>query len=227
MKGYQPVVSQHVREKAPRTLLDAPCGGGWIVRHVPAGCEVDGVDLFGAPPAGYRSFQTPDLDEGLPDTLGRYDAIICCEGLEHLGNPALFLRSLHRHLEPGGLLVITTPNTWFPAARLQFLLRGFFPSFPSLVGKIRRGTHMHIMPWSFPQLFMYLRLAGFETIRLHEVDEPKPKHLYEWLLGLPQLLYCAYRRRRALSEEARHYWRNAGSRQSIFGRRLVVSTIRA
>lgn len=152
---------------------------------------------------------------------------MCCEGLEHFGNPELFLRTAFRHLEAGGLLIVTTPNVWYPEARLQYLLRGFFPSFPSLAGKIRRGTHMHIMPWSFPQLYLYLSLAGFGTIRLHEVDEPKPKRLYEWVLGWPQYLYCMSKTRKAASEEERSYWRQAGSRQSVWGRRLVVSAIRA
>ena len=54
---------------------------------------------------------------------------------------------------------------------------------------------MHVMPWSFPQLYLFLTLAGFGGIGLHDVDEPRPKRLYEWLVGLPQYLYCASRAR--------------------------------
>ena len=64
------------------------------------------------------------LDLELPGDLAKYDAIVCCEGIEHFGNPESFFRSTHRHLSQGGMLVITTPNTWYPGARLQFLLRG-------------------------------------------------------------------------------------------------------
>jgi SAM-dependent methyltransferase len=226
VKPHEAVVAALLREKRPRALLDAPSGSGWLRAQLDLDCRMDGVDLYGAPPPGYATFQTADLDAGLPDSLGEYDAIACCEGLEHLGNPVLFLRSAHRHLRTAGLLVVTTPNVWHPAARLQYFLRGFFPGFPSLAGRIRPGTHMHIMPWSFPQLFLYLRLAGFDAIRLHEVDEPRPKRLYEWPLALPQRLYCRSHERRADSAEARDYWHQAGSRQSLFGRRLVVSAIR-
>ena len=86
---------------------------------------------------------------------------------------------------------------------------------------------MHIMPWSFPQLFLYLRLTGFDVITLHSLDEPKPKRTYEWLVGAPQLLYCARKSRRAKTEEEIAFWSHAGSRQSLFGRRLVVSAIAA
>ena len=227
MKSYQPVVAQLLGEKRPATVLDAPCGSGWLAPLLAFERQVDGIDLFGAPPAGYRSFRTADLDAGLPADLGRYEAIVSCEGLEHFTNPDLFLRSAYLHLAPGGMLVVTTPNVWYPASRLQYLLRGFFPSFPSLAGKIRRGTHMHVMPWSFPQLHLFLTLAGFTRITLHAVDEPKPKRLFEWPLGLPQYLYCASKAGRATGEDERLYWTQAGSRQSVWGRRLVVSAIRA
>ena len=32
------------------------------------------------------------------------------------------------------------------------------------IGKVRRGSHMHILPWSFPQLHLFLTLAGFARI---------------------------------------------------------------
>ena len=227
MKGYQPVVARLLGEKRPATVLDAPCGSGWLAHELTYAREIDGIDLFGEPPAGYRSFRAADLDAGLPEDLGRYEAVVCCEGLEHFANPDLFLRSAFRHLAPGGMLVVTTPNVWYPESRLQYLLRGFFPGFPSLAGRIRRGTHMHVMPWSFPRLYLFLKLAGFGAIGLHDVDEARPKRLYEWLVGLPQYLYCASKARKAAGEDERRYWTQAGSRQSVWGRRLVVSAIRA
>ncbi len=84
---------------------------------------------------------------------------------------------------------------------------------------------MHIMPWSFPQMFLYLKLAGFSSIRVHAVAEARPKHIYEWLVGWPQYLYCLGKRLRADSSEQRHFWHQTGSIQSLFGRRLVVSAI--
>jgi SAM-dependent methyltransferase len=187
------VVLQILGQSTPKTILDAPSGDGWLAKRIPYEATIDGIDLFETVIAGYRSVFNLDLDRGIPEELPKYDAVVCCEGLEHFGNPLLFLDSARKRLEKSGLLIITTPNIWYPAARLQFFIRGFFPSFPCLVGKILRGSHMHIMPWSFPQLYLYLKLAGFEKVEIHQEPLSRAKHFWEKLLAFPQLLYCRAR----------------------------------
>ena len=222
-KPYQPVVAQIVNRARPRSILDAPSGSGWLRAELAYEADVDGIDFFAAEPPGYRTFLSGDLEQGVPRELPAYECVVSCEGLEHLASPATFLASARGHLAAPGLLILTTPNVWFPDARLQYLLRGFFPGFPSLAGRIERGTHMHVTPWSFPQLYLILWLQGFRDIRLHDVPERKPRHLYELPLGIPQILYCRSRRRAARNEEERRFWTQAMTRQSIYGRRLVVS----
>lgn len=205
-------------------LLDAPCGDGWLKTQLSFSADVDGIDLFTASPSDYRTVFQADLDDGIPSHLPKYEAILCCEGIEHLGNPLRFLESARRHLKKGGLLVVTTPNVWYPAARLQYLIRGFSPSFPCLTGKITRGSHMHIMPWSFPQLYLYLKLAGFEDISIHEESLSRAKHFWEWIVALPQFFYCRGRLKKSRTTDEAEFWRSAGSRPSIFGRHLIITS---
>src|SRR5690349_13221122 len=146
MKAYQPVVGTIAAQVRPRAVLDLPSGLGWLRGLVGNEAEIDGIDLFERKPEGYRQFVAADLEDGIPPSLGQYDLIVSCEGIEHIANPGLFLKSVRNHLAPGGTVVVTTPNTWHPAARLKYFVSGFFPGFPSLAGKIARGTHMHIMP---------------------------------------------------------------------------------
>ncbi|MBF0611723.1 MAG: class I SAM-dependent methyltransferase [Magnetococcales bacterium] len=223
MKPYQPVVIQLLQQLKPQSVLDAPSGGGWLGSAVMDSCQVDGIDLYAQTNSFYRTLVARDLNEGIPEEFPRYDCIVCCEGIEHLYAPAAFLQSAREHLQPGGLLIITTPNVWYPAARLQYFLRGFFPSFPNLVGKIEPGSHMHVTPWTFPQLYLILRLLGFSNITLHPMEQEKPKHVYEYLLGWPHALYCRSRASRAESQEEKAYWQMAGSADSLYGRGLVVS----
>jgi SAM-dependent methyltransferase len=185
--------------------------------------DIDGIDLYEEPPKGYRNFLKVDLDDGIPAELGRYDMIVSCEGIEHIASPGLFLKSARTHLNPGGTVVVTTPNTWHPAARLKYFLRGFFPGFPSLAGKIEAGTHMHIMPWSWPQLYLHLTLAGFTDIELHPCIEDDRVHFYEKLLAVPMRSYCRRHARKAKSAEEREYWITAAEPASLYSRRLVVS----
>ena len=224
-KEYMPVVAAILTSRPVASVLDAPSGTGWLRDRLDRSIALDGIDLYDGQPDGYRNFRGADLDRGLPDDLPTYDAVVSCEGLEHIGNPELFLRSAASRLNPGGTLIITTPNTWHPAARLQYLTRGFFPGFPSLAGRIEKGTHMHITPWTFPHLYLYFSLAGFKDITLHDVDEPKPRRAFEKLLGVFGKGYCASRQKKARTDEERRFWMQAGSPQSIYGRRLVVSGI--
>jgi len=222
-KKNRPVVVKILNELRPASILDAPSGNGWLQKNLDYQPEFTGLDLFEDKPEGYKDFAQADLDYGLPETLEKYEAFVTCEGIEHVGNPLLLIENASQHLVEGGTIIITTPNTWYPAARLKFFIRGFFPSFPCIVGKIKRGTHMHIMPWSFPHLYLYLKLAGYSNIQLHDVQEKKPSHLFERLLSLPQRIYCRSKMKKAATNQEKQFWKIAGSPQSIYGRHLVVS----
>ncbi|AHV94047.1 methyltransferase domain protein [Bordetella holmesii 70147] len=154
----------------------------------------------------------------------RYDAVVCCEAIHLLTNPGLALAGFFQALRPGGLLVVTTPNTWYQRSRRQFLLRGFHSGFRPMVGRRRGRDYITYFAWNFPLLHLLLTHAGYEDIRLHEVEEPKPKRWVEHILALPSRLYCRQQMRR----DPRHaaYWRQAGSVQSLHGRWLVVSARR-
>jgi SAM-dependent methyltransferase len=226
MKYYMPAVVKILKDLKVNSILDAPCGDGWLKRMMNNRANFHGIDLFASTAKGYNKLIKHDLDKGLPKELGEYDAIVCSEGLEHFGNPLLFLEDCKKHLKKNGILIITTPNIWYPASKLKYLTRGFFPGFPSIGGEIKKGTHMHIMPWCFPWLHLYFRLAGFDNIQLIDLDEPKPKYLFEKLIGLPQKIYCKQKFKSSQSSTEKDYWLQAGSQQSLYGRRLVVTGIK-
>ena len=223
MKSYMPVVADILSEDNSKTILDAPSGNGWLLPLLVHNVEIDGIDLFEQKPDGYRDFIQENLDKGIPSSLPKYDAFVSCEGIEHIGNPLLFLETIKDHLNSNGLVIITTPNVWYPNAKIQYFLRGFSPSFPCLVGKIKKGMHMHIAPWTFPQLYLYLKLSGYSEIRLHNTADKKPKHFSEKILGIFQRLYCNHKKKRSKTSEEKDFWEMSGSRQSVYGRRLVVS----
>ncbi len=216
-------VINFLKRWTPQTILDAPCGNGWLASLLPYSADIDGVDLYVAPSVGYRRVLKGDLDEGLAPDLPLYDAILCCEGLDQLGNPMLFLMSARRHLAPGGFILITLPNTWYPESRLLYLVRGFFPSYRYHPERFAPQNFIQKIPWSFPQLYLFLKLAGFGEIELQAEQLSQPKHLWEWLIALPQAFYCRSRQREASSEKERDFWSKAGSPGSRLGRHLIVT----
>lgn len=54
------------------------------------------------------------------DDLGQsFEVIVAGDVIEHMSNPGRFLDNCRRHLEPGGSLVITTPNAKWPTVFLR------------------------------------------------------------------------------------------------------------
>ena len=220
------VVLKIIEGLQPKSILDVPSGDGWLVKNLNPSISIDGIDLFQSKNKLYRKWKSLDLNEGIPDGFGKYDCIISCEGLEHFGNPERFLSSANSCLNDKGTLLISTPNIWYPRSRFQYMLRGFFPSFPCLIGKINRGDHMHIIPWSFPQLYLFLKLSGFSKIALHPELLSEPKYFYDKLLGLPQYIYCQRKVTKSKSIEEKMFWEMAASKESLHGRHLIITALK-
>lgn len=227
---YRPVVLSILRAHGAKSVLDAPCGQGWLAQAVQAGRiridTLDGVEMYDFPEdpsLPYRKVDAYDLDKPLPDPDQPYDAVVCAEAIHLVTNPGVVLESFKRALRPGSIVVITTPNTWYMRSRLQFLLRGFHSGFRPGIGKQPGKDYITYFPWTYPQLHLLLTHYGYTGVTLHEVDERKPKRWVEHALALPSKLYYGRCRRRAATPEETEYWATAGRAQSLHGRWLVVS----
>ncbi len=94
-----------VREEPVRSLVDLGCGGGMLLREIEAslpGSSLLGIDLSprlveenrrGSPAIRW---EVADLEQPLgaaADLAGRWDVVVASEILEHLDEPAAFLRN--------------------------------------------------------------------------------------------------------------------------------------
>ena len=128
-------------------VIDLPCGTGYLSAQASArGWQVTSADLA---PTLWRgdptvAVQKIDLNAPLPFGDAMTDAVICCEGLEHIENPWLVLREFRRVLRPGGHLIISLPNTIDLRQRFRMLRRGYwghyFPRVPTHI------NHMGLFP---------------------------------------------------------------------------------
>jgi len=127
---------------AGRSALDMGCGAGLLAEPlVRLGAAVTGVDAAPENVAAARVHATAgglsiDYRAGGIETVAgeRFDLVTSMEVIEHVADPARFVRGLAGALAPGGLMVISTPNRT-PLSRLAMI------TVAEGIGAIPRGTH--------------------------------------------------------------------------------------
>ena len=124
-----------------KRALDVGCGAGLLAEPLARlGAQVTAIDaapeLIEAAKAhaegqgltiDYRAMAVEALDD-------RFDLVTCMEVVEHVADPAAFVRALADRLAQGGLLVMSTPNAT-PWSRLLTI------TIAEGVGAVPKGTH--------------------------------------------------------------------------------------
>jgi SAM-dependent methyltransferase len=103
-------------------LIELGCAYGFFLQEAKPYFEVAGVELA-AEAAAYARAQGLKVLTGLADeptlsALGNADAFVLLDVIEHLPDPYETLRLCERHLNPGGIIVITTGDFASPGARI-------------------------------------------------------------------------------------------------------------
>lgn len=135
--------------------------------------------------ANGRNIIQGDLNKTIDFPDNQFRCVFGFSVLEHLLNPCLFLRESYRCLEPGGTLVILTPNisTFFTIALLvigKMPSSGPHPDSEALLkqeetfkvhGDDREHDpeadtplHRHLVVFSYRVLKSYLKMLGFKDI---------------------------------------------------------------
>ena len=158
-------VDEHLRRPLEgKRALDVGCGAGLLAEPLARlGAHVTGIDATPEVIVVARDHAAAvgleiDYRQGDVQTLdGQYDLITCLEVIEHVADPAAFLKALAARLAPGGLLILSTPAAtgW---SKLLMITLG------EGLGQIPKGTHdfdKFISPERMKQL---LSDAGLECV---------------------------------------------------------------
>jgi SAM-dependent methyltransferase len=131
-----------------KTVMDVATGNGALAQRLIdhfQGIIIDCNDLdHNVMAVGVRNIFFTDLNSDF-DFGHKYDIVLAVEIIEHLENPFQFLRSLQRHLNPGGFVILTTPNVDSFFDRLWFFLKGY-PLYFGSCGIINSGGHITMCP---------------------------------------------------------------------------------
>ena len=107
-----------------------------------------------------ESGEVGDLDPSL-----RFEVIVAADNLEHVDNAGWFLKTLERHLEPGGTVLVTTPN---PASfgRMAELL---------LLGRMK-ANRAHTCWYTGQVLDQLAARVGLRVVETQPIDEMHKYH---------------------------------------------------
>jgi 2-polyprenyl-3-methyl-5-hydroxy-6-metoxy-1,4-benzoquinol methylase len=143
-----------------KRFLEIGCGFGF---SVDAGHKLFGWDAVGVDPSplahGGRTALNIDIRHTYADVDtdlgGAFDIVYASEVIEHVSDPAAFLRICKAHLNPGGVLVLTTPDGAY--IRPDVSSAALFP--------ILTPGH-HLVIYNAESLTRVVRDAGFKHIQL-------------------------------------------------------------
>ncbi|HEV8345251.1 MAG TPA: class I SAM-dependent methyltransferase [Vicinamibacterales bacterium] len=212
-------------------ILDAPCGAGALAMALrERGYQMFGADIDPAAAASLGdAFTIADLSRALPWPDGFFDAALSVEGIEHLENRHAYVRELHRVLKPGGMLVLTTPNTVSLRSRVRFGGSGFFHQDPRPLREAAPHPLHHIGLMTFPELRYALHTSGFRITAVANTYIKPISYLYVVLVPWAWLYTrIAFRKERDAAQRAVNREIRAAlfSRSLLFGENVMVTAVR-
>jgi SAM-dependent methyltransferase len=114
---------------------------------------LDWLDVLIYPDRSALTFHLNDFrGQPFPYPDHHFDATTAWGVMEHMENPFVFVREVHRTLRPGGLFLLSLPNVLHLWSRLQFLFTGVFTRWHAA------NNHIFILP---PGVFEKMVLRYF------------------------------------------------------------------
>ncbi|MDL1901927.1 class I SAM-dependent methyltransferase [Anaerolineae bacterium CFX9] len=150
-----------------RKALDIGCGGGLFLAALQReGAEATGIELsdtrafYSKTRHGFEVVKRPIEDDYWKSFQGMFDIVALWDVIEHVPDPAAYIRRAAEVLKPGGILALATPDVSSLPARLT--------------GRRWVGYKLseeHVYYFSTATLTRMLEEAGFEVISSRHIGK--------------------------------------------------------
>lgn len=205
--------------------LDLCCGTGRLTAQITArGLRGYGVDIstrfIGTDGAGAAGFIVGQMEQ-VPFASGCASVVYCIDSLQYAQDPEAALGEMARLLQPGGLLIFSTQNTYNLAGIKKWLIE-------RLTGRVWSPWLAHPIEHavSYPWLLRALERQGFEVEAVRG-----RQHLIAWVSLLPATLrkWSPWRDKphRSLQSLAQRMPVPAAIEESFLGRFGMILLVRA
>ncbi|MBI2476218.1 MAG: class I SAM-dependent methyltransferase [Candidatus Taylorbacteria bacterium] len=155
-KARLPIDEAEVRKAVKwqgKSVLDVGCGTGLMAALAArsGAKKVVGIDFSrdGIRQAR-RTYAAPNLEyrtEDVKNHRGRYDIVMSLGTLEHMDKPLAALKLFKKHLNPGGSIIITSPNWTNPRGYILQTLRFLFDA-PITLADLHYLTPIEFAGWA-------------------------------------------------------------------------------
>ena len=168
--------------QARARLLDVGAGHGWFVQAASAQHEATGIEPDDGTREGAAAAGVALLPGYFPDCLDDgecFEAITFNDSLEHMPDPQAVLAAAHRHLSPGGLLVLNLPDARGLFYRLaRVLMRaGWRTPLERMWQKGLPSPHLHY--FKPDNLSALAHACGFTLVAQQALESLRFKGLYQ------------------------------------------------
>ena len=162
-----------------KSVLDVGCGTGlFAYRVAKKGAKVLGIDYadeaidIANKTHVHKNLQFKKISAS--HVKGNYDVIVSIGTLEHMDKPFNMLKTLKKHLNKNGKIIVTTPNWTNPRGYILMTLKMLFDS-PITLADLHYLTPLNHQEWA-EKLEMKLKFRTIENIALKINIGPTPFH---------------------------------------------------
>jgi 2-polyprenyl-3-methyl-5-hydroxy-6-metoxy-1,4-benzoquinol methylase len=164
-----------IRRSGPSTsLLDVGAGNGYFVALARRefGLDASGIEISAEEIRFASEVVKVDLIEGdVARHPAQYDVVTCFNVLEHVADPQGFLSDAIARINPGGILVLTTPNLGCIHARVKGIAKWNMIDPPHHINLFTRQSLERILAARNMRVIRYETLSTYiNFVRQHDTD---------------------------------------------------------